>query len=369
MQEKLIIILNAADVSRPSWAVVDDAGIVRQSALKDAPDGLAEIAANKQVIVLLPAEAIVLTDITMPILKPSKLLKAIPYALEDQLIDDVDKMHFAISEQQPDGKVAVAICTQQQMSQWLDLIKSWDIQPDVLLSAVYGVPYEENTCMVVIEEGQAIIRLSEYIGLGIDELNLSAILPENHKIISDYNIQSMTTAISDYKSINLLQGDFFQRKSKQFAIGNLWKVSAYLATGLIVLLFLNPIISTIILNNASKKINLQIADIYKRNFPNAKNIVAPKERMQDKLQKITGSLTQNHWLLLLAYLSDGVQKTKGIQIKKVDYQNSLMSVDVVADSSQHFENLMSDLASQGLTVKQQNASVTPTRVEALLTIE
>jgi type II secretion system protein L len=231
------------------------------------------------------------------------------------------------------------------------------------------VPYEENIAIAVINNGKAIVRVNDYIGLGIDELNLSAILPENHKIISENNMQSMATAIADYKSINLLQGDFFQKKSKQFAIGNLWRISAYLSAAFIALLFLNPIISNFILNNASKKINIQIADIYKRNFPNAKNIVAPKERMQDKLQKITGSLTQNHWLLLLAYLSDGVQKTKGIQIKKVDYQNSLMSVDVVADSSMHFENLMSDLASQGLTVKQQNASVTPTRVEALLTIE
>ena len=82
MQEKLVIDISAADETRPSWAIVDAHGVVRQSAMHDSTEGLTHIADLKQVIVIVPAIDVLLTVVRLPKMNRTRLLQAIPFALE-----------------------------------------------------------------------------------------------------------------------------------------------------------------------------------------------------------------------------------------------------------------------------------------------
>lgn len=399
MQETLIIWLNATHPDRVSWAVFDAAGNLRDMAQMDSPQGLSAVALNKKVIVLAAADAILLTTIIMPPLKTAKLLKALPFALEDQLIDDIDTLHFAVGQRKTDNSIPVAVCSKAKMQQWLALLSSWGITPDELTSQVFAVPYQEKTA-VVLHDQYALIRINAELGLSIDiamlpivlvsvlrehpDLSSVSILQTPEQSVMSLNLsvpvkevmlsaaEKMSEAFKGLNSApytNLLQGDFVVKKTKRFALKNQWKITAYLASAWIVLLFLSPLMSALMLNHATVKVDDQIASIYRHQFPNATTIVAPKERMQAKLQKMTGSLTENRWLLLLAYVSDAVNKNQGIQIKKLDLQHNMMTADVAANSAEHFSAFMQALKQDGLMVKEQNALVSTTLVKATLTIE
>ena len=63
--------------------------------MKGDAAALAEAALDRINIVIVPSEDVLVTTVTLPKMNRSRLLQAIPYALEEQVIEDVDTMHFA----------------------------------------------------------------------------------------------------------------------------------------------------------------------------------------------------------------------------------------------------------------------------------
>ena len=59
-------------------------------------------AGNTRLMLVAPGEAITLHRIPLPGHKRALWARAVPYALEDQLIDDIETLHFALG-QTPDG--------------------------------------------------------------------------------------------------------------------------------------------------------------------------------------------------------------------------------------------------------------------------
>ena len=78
-----------------AWLLLEDgqaSGGVMQGTLAKA----AAYAGNAKVIVAVPSDRVYLTRQRLPGKNRQRLLKAIPYALEDQIIDNVEDMHFAL---------------------------------------------------------------------------------------------------------------------------------------------------------------------------------------------------------------------------------------------------------------------------------
>ena len=81
------------------------AGPVYHGDLKTA----ANHALGCRVVVFVSGVEVVLTDVALPNMNKQKLLKAIPFALEEQLASDVEDNHFAMGDRQQEDKVNVAI--------------------------------------------------------------------------------------------------------------------------------------------------------------------------------------------------------------------------------------------------------------------
>jgi len=77
--------------SEASWQLVENdqlAGPLGQGRL----EGARKAALGAHVVVLIPAEEVFLSNVTLPGKNRNKLLKALPYAVEDQLVDDIDEL-------------------------------------------------------------------------------------------------------------------------------------------------------------------------------------------------------------------------------------------------------------------------------------
>src|ERR1700687_202408 len=79
---------------------------------------LAALAMGKEVIVIVPGEDVLLVHAKLPKMNRSRFLKVLPFALEEQLIDEVETLHFALAETQDTGDLAVAVVRQQKMQEW-----------------------------------------------------------------------------------------------------------------------------------------------------------------------------------------------------------------------------------------------------------
>jgi general secretion pathway protein L len=400
MQEKLVIYLHANDPALIGWAVVKADGVIGQSAYQDNAEGLASIAEGKQVIVLVPTEDVLILTTTLPKMSRSRLAEALPFALEEQLITEVDTLHFASGQQRADGELSVMVVAHQKMQQWLQSLQAWGLRADMLLPVCFALPLEENTWHCMISD-MAVVRSGIDRGFACDRANLNAMLElhsqacphlPTHLVIQNYSNHAFSTALDMPVSIqetfvktdemmpalarhvvndpimNLLQGRYAAKKSPFPQVGKMWKLTTYLAMAFVALLFLSPVVSYLILRQRVVGIETQIVQIYKRQFPQASSIVAPKLRMEEKLQKMTAQAGESRLLALLGYVGKGMLETPSIKLKRVDFQHGQLTVELTAATSDDFAAFTDFLTQQGLAVKQQNANLSGERINATLEI-
>ena len=136
-----------------------------------------------RVVILVSGVEVVLTDVALPGMNRQKLLKAIPFALEEQLASDVDDNHFAVGErQQGEDKVNVAIVERNIIEMWLQGLKDVGIQPDVLTTEVLSVPHADDTWTLLLKsadkqsKSKAILRNNVQSGIALDLANVEPLL-------------------------------------------------------------------------------------------------------------------------------------------------------------------------------------------------
>jgi len=332
----------------------------------------------------------------------SRLLQALPYALEDQLTDDIEDLHFASGEHQADGNLPVAVISKKTMEFYLELLASWQIKPDIMLPAILALPWESDHWQIAIgnlslvrtglNQGFACdtFNLKEYVALALSSqiqppgqihianctdqaspsLEISGItIKENHYPAAQWLSDSAHAIAMQQNILNLLQGDYGVKQSGFKQIRGPMRIIAYLAAAWLILLFLYPMGSYIILKRQSDDLSQQINLVYKKQFPNVKKVTAAKRRMEDKLQRLHAQVGENKLLLILAYIGKSLSDTRGVSIQQYDYQDGQLTMNVKAVNSDSVSHFMDALSGFGLQVKQQNANLTGEQVTATLQIE
>lgn len=398
MQEKLVIYLNNTHPDHPDWAVVDALQNISQS---DGQD-LAQLAEGKEVVIIVPAEDVVLTAAKLPKLNNTRLQQALPYALEEQLVDDVENLHFASSVYDTtNGDVPVAIVAREKMQLWLDQLKTWGVTPDVMIPMTLALPVEEHVWHIAVRE-MAVVRINTLQGFACDPAELSAWLlsalathakPTSvhlHYYTNDKSIQAIKLPIPgkaesadpeqlirDLASwaitpspINLLQGQFaIKKKKKKIRLDKIGKRLSYVAIAWLTLIILYPLGSYIILKQRTNDLQNQMWAIYQHSFPDATSMVAPQMRMEERLHKLMKQSSDNRLLLMLGYISKGLTASSNVTLKRLEYQGTQVSLNVSVPNPDDYSAFTDQLKQQGLTVKQQHAAIEGASVNATLEVE
>lgn len=401
MQDKLVIYLHAQQLDRPSWAVIDETGHINESVYQGEFTALKAVALNKAVSLLVPTEDVLLTTTQLPKMNRNRLLQALPFALEEQLIADLDASHFALGEKL-DDQWLVAITAHEKMEAWLALMRTHDIQLDAIIPSIFALPITSDTWQIYLAD-MALVRMGAIQGFACDvpnlpfmldnALTLATVLPASielsnytdapytlpaelvvsvteQKVSSSQFIRDLAAYLDEDKALNLLQGRYAVKKAKRRQpqsknLRPLWGLSVIW----VVLLLLYPLVSYIVLTSKLSSTNSEIAAIYKHQFPEASSIVAPKLRMEEKWQKLTAEAGENRVLILLGHIGKGMQVSKGIKLNRADFQNNQLTLALTAASSEEMTAFTDYLNSQGLSVKQQNVNLAGAHINATLQVE
>ena len=98
-----------------AWALLDDAGNVRESG--SGTSGLD--AAKRRCAVVVAAERVLARPQSCPEIKRSKLETALPFALEDTLIDEASEAHVTPGAKLPDGRTVLYTLNKSWLSRFL----------------------------------------------------------------------------------------------------------------------------------------------------------------------------------------------------------------------------------------------------------
>lgn len=107
-------------------------------------DSLAELRtrfATERVRALAPAMAVGLYRLDMPVKRAASIRAALPYALEDQLSQDLELLHCVAGPRRADGRIAAAVVELEHMNAWQQLFReqSWRLEAIIPLASLHAL--------------------------------------------------------------------------------------------------------------------------------------------------------------------------------------------------------------------------------------
>ena len=135
-----------------------------QGALSEA----AAAAQGARVTVLVAGEHVLLAEAVLPGRNRQHLVRAAPYALEEQVVDDVENLHFAIGPRGADNRYVVAVVSRARMDRWVGVLRDAGIRADVMLPDMLALPVESDAWTVAEESPRLLVRTGAASGFVVD---------------------------------------------------------------------------------------------------------------------------------------------------------------------------------------------------------
>jgi len=386
-----------------SWVFVDEhgqMGDINQGSL----DEISEDRLGLKIIVIVPGNDITLSSAQVPTKNKKRLAIALPFALEDQLIDDVEDLHFAIGDSNEQGVTYCAIVDSAKMDHWVNQLTQFGIQANFMVPDILAVPYMDGSWSLLIEDNVVLVRTGAQSGFSFEienaEVLLSMLLQENsdnppeqlyvykyddetggsldlsglqlqiQEDICVFNMLPLVQGLNLNNAINLLQGDYSRREQ----LGKIWRPWLPAAAMLAGLVFLQLAMTTTTyfqLKSQSVELQSKIIQTYRSTFPKAKRIVNPRVQMERKLKSLRGGIGESSSALgLLSSAATVLKSTAGLTIKSLRYKDGKLNVDLIIKDLQTLDKIKLELTKQaGLTVDIVTANSRNNQVESRLKIQ
>src|SRR5690349_2723143 len=131
MADWLLLRLPHAGSELATWLVVD----ARGAPLSPPQSGPLALAAprvpGRRVCVLVASADVLLAHPEVPIKVGAKLQQLVPYALEEQLAENIEDLQFALGKRASESPgVPVAVVARALLDQWLATLRAAGIEPD-----------------------------------------------------------------------------------------------------------------------------------------------------------------------------------------------------------------------------------------------
>lgn len=394
------IFLETSSPPKFSWVFLQNGNIL-SSGDSDSLVELPDESKNHKTIIIVPAENTLLTEVDLPKLSRHQLVQALPFALEEYLVEDVSHLHFAVGKRETNGMMPVVVVSKEKMNEWLHLLNQLHIPPTKFIPSIFAVPHSEKAWTILVTSNQCHIRTGRYSGFTSEKQNLMSMLelhlssalekpeqinflttikndkpifsfttiPINFKLLTEDELKKeMIESVKTLSYINLLQGHY-QVRRKSTKTKKVWMLASILTLACLITAFTGELVSYFILKHEYNKINTAISSVYHQQFPNMTSVVAPKERFNNKLNQLQRQNNKYSFLSLLAETTEALSDMSEIHLDNLDFRNNKLTLKLTAASFDNVDHLTTNLSKQGLVVKQQNAAALDNKVNVTLVIQ
>src|SRR6185437_8008071 len=159
MADWLLLRLPRTPAQPATWLVVDPRGTPAGPPQSGPLSLAAPRTAGRRICVLVPGNDVLLAEPEVPTKAGTKLAQVVPYALEEQLAEDIDELHFAIGKRAPDSsRTPVAVVARTLLDEWLTLLKSSGIEPEAMYADSDLLPVNPGQSVALLEEDVVVVR-------------------------------------------------------------------------------------------------------------------------------------------------------------------------------------------------------------------
>jgi len=393
MSNTLIIRINSQE-PEPTfdcWTSDKSVSNIRQNTTNDLNELSNYLLNINKIIVLVPGENVLLTQVVMPHLSAGRLVKALQFALEDQLTEDPSRLHFAIGQRLANDELSVAIVAKAKMNAWQNQLRELLGPSFSKISAfipdMLALPLQPGTISVLIEQNLARLKISDDMGYVFEKKELPIILElilakQGSTKISTINFyqndQTVYLSEQDQKRlgvsshiqtipahalnllapivmtanpINLLQRDYGKRHSA-VKVERVVYLSALLVGLWLVLLTFTHLFEYYLLYREESVLRQNMKLVYQSVYPNAEVPTNPKIVLQNKLSSLRTSTQDSAFIRLISSVSIAVlpMTSTGLIPEKATYRGNQLSLELVSNDATSLNQLKQALEQIGLRV-------------------
>src|SRR3984885_5099112 len=335
-----LLIKLANDLDRVDYLTADAAGRLVTALRSESLSAIAQHATARRICVLVPASDVLLTDAEVPARSGTKIQQIVPFALEEQVAEDIDSLHFAVGRRVGESaRIPVAVVSRGLLEGWLSQLQAAGLSPECLYADSSLVPDNPGQAVLVLSGDSLMLRtaggqpvtlplsaLAEGLELlrpiqapPVDAVNADAMAAFGGNGLVVYageaewqQYGAMIEAVRDQfeglsvqllphgplglfaqslprnSAINLLQGSYAPVSPLAGGL-KAWRVAAAMLVALLVLHGIGSVTQLLVLKRAERRLDQSISETFEAAMPGEHNTSNARRRMEARLISVQGS--------------------------------------------------------------------------------
>lgn len=422
MAEFLVIRLRESAEDPVSWIAVDDRGTRRghpgSGMLSDAAREIRE----RAVVVLVPGTEALTLFADIPA-KGSRLLAALPFALEDQVADDIENLHFAAGTRRDDGSIPVAVVTREKLAGWLARLTEAGIEVDRIIPENHGLARVPNTLSLLVSDDLVMFNDGANVEFAIPDISPSealattGILNDNsdqssndessddteaasrhlvvycdaaqadryekdwallrHELTSvdvnllpDGALPRLAVTVASGSGINLLQGRY-GAKTEIATLFRPWRYAAIFLLAFLIVGFAGKAVDYYRLSAEHQALMTQFSEEYRRIRPNDTREIVDPVGTVNSLRRSQGTMAAGPQVFLpsLQQLASAVGADAAVTIEAISYRAGVVDVRLTAPDIPTLDKIVQAVSASGrFTASMQSADRSGEQVNSRIQI-
>lgn len=385
MASDWLLLRISSNAEAPSeWMVTDASGALIPDPSATDP---AAAAVGRQVALVVPAGDVALFQVQLPPGNEAKLQQLAPFALEEQVSQDLDELHFAVGARDAaSGMVPVAVADHESMRGWLAAAQAQSLRPRALYAESDLAPLlpghvtltltpdqlilrHDNARPVVFPPDDPVLALNTLLGPGADlaTVNLAVYAtPEDwprHEAaiealrpsLASLHVQLLTggllslyaQGVASSAPVNLMQGTY---KPQATAVNHWqrWRVAAALFVGLLALNAAGSFWQLYQAKKTSAALDAEIERVYGTIFPGQRPGPAPRRALETRMRAAgTAGSPAGEMMPLLAAVAAARQNVPVATLQSLTFKPGGMQLRLNAPDANALEQFSQALRAGG----------------------
>lgn len=343
--------------------------------------------------IILPATEVLLTKVTVPSKSSKRIMQALPFLLDENLINNIDKQYFALGHINS-SQCNIAIVTNFIIDIIYNQFKALSLPVSKMSSEIFLLPWYKDKWSFGFLRDNILIRTDAQSGLAINVRNmdfafrllLNNAMPDDDQeseepelkdkqqdaktgipdaiviytqensdnieklssIADEYLIKTevvkgslLNFAVSDTSlkttkqdtdtsGINLLQGKYHAASFKPVKIPFLKTLAVVFSLWFASQIFFMGYQWTSN-NNVLKRLDSQLADLYFKTFPDSKRLIDVRSQAAGQFKQLQRNSTSNNsFFSLLGLVGEEIQRNRDIKINNMRYNDGVLQLDIIS---------------------------------------
>ena len=158
MPQSLLLRLPPPGQEDTEWLILDDGGAPTATRQRGSLSLAAAVWRSGRVIVLAPATQVLLAEPELPPGSGAKLARAVPFALEEQLTEDIYQLSFAIGHRRSNGMTPVAVVSRAVLQGWIADLRAAGLEPQAIYADISLIPENPGQTVLWLEKERLAVR-------------------------------------------------------------------------------------------------------------------------------------------------------------------------------------------------------------------